>query len=92
MGHTGVVPEGVSRDDPVGMLGVIPLQVDDFQVGLSDPQVPGGAGHLEKRGERRENTQGNKSHAAAPTTGWATPKFPHRHASSGSHKDLSQKP
>lgn len=72
MGRTGLVSEGVSRDDPVGMLRVIPLQVDDFQVGLPDPQVPGGAGHLEgsgeERGERREHAQGNEPRAAAPET------------------------
>lgn len=54
--RTGLVAERVSRDDPVGMLGVIPLQIDDLQVGLADPQVPGGAGHLEGRGDRGENT------------------------------------
>lgn len=84
MARTGCVLEGVPRDDPVGVLGVVPLQVDDFQVGLSDPQVPGGAGHLEgsgeERGERRKHTRGNEPGAAAPATGPATswpPQNPH---------------
>lgn len=73
------------------MLGVIPLQVDDLQVGLSDPQVPGGAGHLEgsgeERGERRKHTRGNEPGHAVVTL-----KIPHRHTPGGWHKDLSQKP
>lgn len=60
MGRTGPIAERVSRDDPVGMLGVIPLQVDDLQVGLPDPQVPGGTGHLEGSEEERAERRGEE--------------------------------
>jgi hypothetical protein len=52
--HTGHVSEDVSNQDSVGVLWVVPLQVDGLQVGLSDSEPPGGTGYLGKEeGARR---------------------------------------
>lgn len=34
--RTGLVSKAVSREDSIGMLWVIPFQIDGFQIGLSD--------------------------------------------------------
>lgn len=52
--HTGHVFESVSNQDSIGVLRVIPLQVDGLQVGLSDSETPWGTGYLGKEeGARR---------------------------------------
>lgn len=52
--HTGHVFESVSDQDSIGVLRVIPLQVDGLQVGLSDSETPWGTGYLGKEeGARR---------------------------------------
>lgn len=57
--HTGHVSESVSDQDSVGVLWVVPLQVDGLQVGLSDSETPGGTGYLGKEeGARRRGRGG----------------------------------
>jgi hypothetical protein len=71
--HTGHVSEGVSNQDPIGVLRMVPLQVDCLQVGLPDSETPGGTGYLgkeERVGEMRGEGTGRMR---------GTQKTKHRH-------------